>query len=185
MRAALALAFGAALLAEPRLPVETVATAFGCFAALDGTVAIVTAVGQRRHDGLALVLDGCAGLAVSLVALAWPGITTLGLLAVAVAWATVRGGAELYAAAALRRHCPREWWLQASAVALLVTAVVLATHPQDTTRDVEHVLGAVSCAAGALLACLGARLWSFRHGSRRIRRVLISDDVEPGQQQAA
>jgi uncharacterized membrane protein HdeD (DUF308 family) len=161
------------------------ATAFGCFAALDGTVAVVAAVQGRRRDGLALVLDGCTGLAVSAVVLAWPGIPTLGLLAVAVAWGVMRGGAELYASLALRRLCPREQLLPAAAAAVLVAAVVLATQPQDSAHDVQHVLGAAACAAGALLALFAARLWTFRHRSRRIRRVLIRDDFSPGQQQAA
>lgn len=185
VRAAFSLAFGAALLAAPDLRLPTLATAFGCFAAVDGAVAVVAAVEGRRDDGLALVLDGCAGLTVSAVVIGWPGISTLGLLAVAVAWAAVRGGSELFASVALRRHCPREQLLPAAAAAVLVAAVVLATHPQDSAHDIQRVLGAAACAAGALLTLFAARLWTFRHRSRRIRRVLISDDFSPGQQQAA
>lgn len=72
-----------------------------------------------------------------------------------------------------------------AAAAVLVAAVVLATHPQDRAHDIQRVLGAAACAAGALLTLFAARLWTFRHRSRRIRRVLISDDFSPGQQQAA
>lgn len=177
LRGTVAVALGAALLAERSMPVTLVAVAFGGFAVLDGTVTAAVAVAASGRDTWPLRLDALVGLAAGLVALAWPAIGALPLLALVAAWGTVRGGAQAWAAWGLHRQCPNEMTLLGAAVAVLAGAAVVAAHSAQGTLVVEHAMGTAVVAAGALLVVLAGRLWYWMRASRRIETMALGPEL--------
>jgi len=183
LRGAVAVALGAVLLTQRSMTVALVAVAFGGFAVLDGTVAAAMAVSAAGHDTWPLRLDAATGLAAGLVALAWPGIGALSLLALVVAWGAVRGGAEAWEAWGLHRQCPNELSLLGAAVAVLSGAAVVAAHSAQGTVVVTHAMGAAVVAAGGLLVVLAGRLWHWVRVSHRIETMVLG--TQPARRQRA
>jgi uncharacterized membrane protein HdeD (DUF308 family) len=176
--------FGAAVLARPDLSLQVLALAFGVFAVVDGTLGVLTALASDRHVWL-LAADGAAGLAGGLVVLAWPGVSTLALITIVSAWAASRGATEALAAWRLHRQCPREVTLGAAALAGLVAAVLLATHPGESVLSVGRQAGATVAAAGVLLGLLGVRLRLWVRASRRIHETLLGLSIGDRREQTA
>jgi uncharacterized membrane protein HdeD (DUF308 family) len=176
LRGVMAVALGAALLTERSMAVSLVAVAFGGFAVLDGTVAAAVAVAASGHDTWPLRLDAVVGLAAGLVALSWPGIAALPLLALVAAWAAARGGTQVWGAWGLHRQCPNEMTLLGAAVAVLSGAAVVAAHSSEGMVVLEHAMGAAVAAAGALLLVLAGRLWYWMRASRRIETMAIGPE---------
>jgi uncharacterized membrane protein HdeD (DUF308 family) len=176
--------FGAAVLARPDLSLQVLALAFGVFAVVDGTLGVLTALASDRHVWL-LAADGAAGLSGGLVVLAWPAVPTLALIIIVSAWAALRGVTEALAAWRLHRQCPREVTLGAAALAGLVAAALLATHPGESVRSVGREAGAAVAAAGVLLGLLGARLRLWVRASRRIHETLLGLSISDRREQTA
>ncbi|HEY7135733.1 MAG TPA: DUF308 domain-containing protein [Acidimicrobiia bacterium] len=176
--------FGAAVLAWSGLSLEVLALAFGVFAVVDGTLGLLTALASDRHVWL-LAADGAAGLAGGLVVLAWPGVPTLALVTVFSTWAVLRGATEGVAAWRLHRQCPREVTLGAAALAGLVAAALLASHPGESVLSSGRQAGASVAAAGLLLALLGVRLRLWVRASRRIHETLFGLAIGDRREQTA
>jgi uncharacterized membrane protein HdeD (DUF308 family) len=184
-RGASATAFGVALLVWPRLPLTVLALSFGAFALVDGTLSIVSAAVGGRRDAWVLLTEGTGGIVPALVALSWPAITTATLLVIVAAWCAVRGGAELWTARRLHRHCPNEPTLVGAAVTVLVSCIVLVAHPGQGPLDVERIAGAAAVAAGALLILFAARLWLWLRTSHHLAALVVGDAVRSGRERAA
>lgn len=177
LRGAVAVALGAVLLADRSLTVSLVAVAFGGFAVLDGTFAATVAVAANGRDTWPLRLDALVGLAAGLVALTWPGVGALALLALVTAWAAARGGAQGWAAWGLHRQCPNEMTLLGAALAALAGAAVVAAHSSEGVVVIEHAMGAAVAVAGGLLLVLAGRLWYWMHASRRIETMALGPEL--------
>jgi uncharacterized membrane protein HdeD (DUF308 family) len=176
--------FGAAVLARPDLSLDVLALAFGVFAVVDGTLGVLTALGSDRHVWL-LGADGAAGLSGGLIVLAWPGVPALALITIVSTWAASRGATEALAAWRLHRQCPREITLGAAAVAGLVAAALLATHPGESVLSIGRQAGATVAAAGVLLGLLGVRLRLWARASRRIHETLLGFAIGDRREQTA
>src|SRR6266566_8458533 len=113
IRGLLAVLFGLAAFVWPGLTLLVLVLLFGAYALVDGVIAVVVSLQERRVFARwwVLLLEGLVGIAAGIVAFVWPGITALALLYVIAAWAIVTGALEIAAAFSGRLPLPLEWTL--------------------------------------------------------------------------
>jgi uncharacterized membrane protein HdeD (DUF308 family) len=109
----------------------------------------------------ALLIDGLLGIAVGIVAFAWPGITALALLYLIAFWAILTGVLEVIAAIRLRKEIEGEWLLAISGVLSVLFGLALIVRPVTGALAVIWLIGAYSIAFGALMIVLGFRMRSW------------------------
>jgi uncharacterized membrane protein HdeD (DUF308 family) len=104
------------------------------------------------------VLRGAAALIFGLLALAWPGITLLFLVALFAAYALISGGAALVGAIR-NRSDDRHWWIVLLLGLASVAAGVLAIFmPALTALALVLLMGANAVVNGVLEIILAVRL---------------------------
>ena len=105
-----------------------------------------------------LVLRGTAALVFGVLALAWPGITLLVLVALFAAYALISGVATV-AGAIRARATDRRWWVLLLLGLVSVAAGVLAVFmPAITALALVLLMGANALVNGALEIILAVRL---------------------------
>ena len=169
LRGAIAILFGIFALLWPGISVAALVLLFAVFAFADGVFAIVAGVRGIRRDERwwAFLLEGFLGIAVAVLTVLWPAITTLALLFLIAAWAIATGLVEIAAAVRLRREIRGEWLLVLAGVASIAFGVLLALNPGAGALALLWVIGAYAIVFGALLIRLGFRLRAWlRHPPR-------------------
>jgi uncharacterized membrane protein HdeD (DUF308 family) len=106
----------------------------------------------------ALVLRGAAALVFGVLALAWPGITLLVLVALFAAYALISGVAAVVGAIRARAT-DRRWWLVLLLGLVSVAAGVLAVFvPAITALALVLLMGANALVSGVLEIVMAVRL---------------------------
>jgi uncharacterized membrane protein HdeD (DUF308 family) len=163
LRGVAALLFGLLALLWPGITLFALVLVFGAYVLADGVLTLVAAVRGREAPGDGpsgrgwLVAEGLAGIAIGVLALAWPGITALAALWIIAAWAVVTGVLEIVAAVRLRRELRREWLLALSGVLSVVFGVLLVVWPAAGVLALITLIGVAALAIGITLV-----LFSFR-----------------------
>lgn len=104
-----------------------------------------------------LELRGAAALVFGVLALAWPGVTLLLLVALFAAYAFVSGVATL--AGALRNRSERGWWLLLLlGLAGIAAAIVTLFYPGITALVLVVVMGVNAIFGGVLDIAMAIRL---------------------------
>jgi uncharacterized membrane protein HdeD (DUF308 family) len=104
------------------------------------------------------VLRGVVALAIGLAALAWPGLTMLGLVGLFAAFALL-GGAASVAGALQERRREEYWWLVLLIGLVGIGAGVIAVlHPQLTALVLVLIIAANAIVTGVLEISLAVRL---------------------------
>jgi uncharacterized membrane protein HdeD (DUF308 family) len=134
---------------------------FGAYAVVDGVFALIYAFGSGRPFRGMRVVEGLAGIALGVVALAWPGITTLALLYLIAAWAMVTGILEIVTAIGLRKVIDNEWLLGVSGLGSVIFGLILAVRPGAGALALIWLIGGYAIAFGVLLIALAIRLRVF------------------------
>ena len=118
VRGVLALIFGLAALVWPGLTLFVLVILFGVYALLDGVMAIIVAIEERRNTQQmwVLLLVGIVGIAAGVLTLVWPAITALALLYVIAGWAIVTGILQIASLFSGRLPVGREWMVALSGV---------------------------------------------------------------------
>ncbi|HXJ43810.1 MAG TPA: HdeD family acid-resistance protein [Bryobacteraceae bacterium] len=137
---------------------------FAAYALIDGLVALVTAfgAGRRGEHWWALLLTGIAGVATSVLAVVWPGVTLLFLVYLIAAWAILSGVLEISVAVKLRRHIHGEWLLIFAGIVTILFGVLLFAAPGPGAVVLTWWIGAYMLTSGILKVVLALRL---RHRS--------------------
>ena len=168
LRGLVALAFGLAVLVWPGIDARALAAVFGIFALVDGLV--LSGVAVVGHDVLEqwwlVLVEGVVGVAVGIVALAWPGIGGLRLLALLAAWAIVTGFFEVEAGVRLRRLAAGEVSLLAAGGLSLLGGIALIASPGDDPVAIAWAIGVFGIVYAGLLVLVAGRL---RHLARAAR----------------
>lgn len=166
-----AVLFGVLALAWPELTVLALTVLFGAYALVDGVVALCGAFvarGRAPGDRVWVALRGVAGIAVGLLTLLWPAITTLALLYLIAAWAAVVGVVEIVAAVRRRRQLRHEWLLALSGLLAVVFAVLLVVWPAAGALTLVTLIGAYALVFGVLALASAFRL---RRQHREVGRM--------------
>ncbi|MFN7112551.1 MAG: HdeD family acid-resistance protein [Brevundimonas sp.] len=158
IRGVATLLFGLLTLAWPDVTLLSLVILYGCFALLDGGVALGTALTGGKGSRWMMALTGVIGIAAGAVALFWPGMTAVVLVLIIGWWSVFRGVFEIIAAIRLRREIPNEWMLILSgAVSILFGLAVLAA-PGAGALALLWLIGGWAVVIGVLLVALSFKL---------------------------
>lgn len=159
LRGICSILFGVLAFAWPGVTLVTLVLLYGCFALVDGGLAIAGAVtggGEAPRWWLAIV--GAVGIAAGLVAFAWPGMTAIVLVLVLAAWAIGIGIMHIIGAIKLREEIQHEWLLLASGIISVIFGLMLAIKPGAGALALVFVIASYAILEGVLLVLLSLRL---------------------------
>lgn len=167
LRGAVAILFGLMAWIWPGITVWALVILFGAYALVDGVFALVAAIrGGPGQSRAWLAVTGVAGVAAGIVALVWPGITSLALLMVIAAWAVITGVFEIVAAIALRREIEGEAWYILSGAVSIIFGFLLFIWPVSGVLAVIWMIGFFSILFGIVMVATAFRLKKLAEGYR-------------------
>lgn len=160
LRGVIAILFGLSAFLWPDLTWLSLVLLFGVYALIDGVIAIATGFTHVKESTRwwAFVLEGLVSIGAGVVALMWPGLTTIVLIFMIGAWAILTGILEIAAAIRLRHEITNEWWLALGGLLSIAVGVMLILQPAAGGLAVIWIIGAYAITFGVLLILLGFRV---------------------------
>ena len=160
LRGLVAVLFGVAAFVWPGLTTLALVIMFGVYALVDGLFAVVTGLThiQDTPRWWVFLLEGLVGIIAGVVAVLFPAVATLALLALVAAWAIITGVLEIAAAIRLRREIANEWFLALGGVLSIGLGLLLIFRPLAGGLALIWTIGAYALIFGVLLISLGFRL---------------------------
>lgn len=162
LRGVAAILFGIAAFVWPGPTLFALIILFGLYALIDGFIAVATSVSHSKDSPRwwVFLIEGLVGVVIGIVALVWPGLTTLALLGMIAAWSIITGVLEIAAAIRLRRAITNEWMLALGGILSIALGVVLLLQPLAGTLIIVWTMGAYAIISGVLWVILGFQLRS-------------------------
>lgn len=168
-RGILLILFGAFSVLAPSFALFVFAVAFAAFSFFDGVLSLIAGLRSARNDGRhwgGMVLSGIAGIAVGVLFVLFPLVSTLAYATVIVwlvaLWAVLTGALEISAAMRLRKEIEGEWLLALSGLlsVLLGGALVwmLYANPAATLLSVAWLIAIYAAVSGVALIFLAMRM---------------------------
>jgi uncharacterized membrane protein HdeD (DUF308 family) len=160
LRGLIALLFGLVVLFWPSLVLTVLSILFGLYAAVDGAITLVPALrspdrGTRRTLPLA---EGVVGIIAGLVALLWPGLTSIGLVFVIAVWAVATGVLKILTAILLRAEVQNGWILAGSGALSALFGVLLVALSRSDVPFLAPFIGGFAVVVGLALIVFAFRL---------------------------
>jgi uncharacterized membrane protein HdeD (DUF308 family) len=109
-----------------------------------------------------IVLEGAAGIILSLLTFRSPDLTALIVLSFIAAWSIITGIFEIATAARLRKMISNEWLLILSGVVSIIFGTRLITQPGAGAISIVWLLGAYALLFGILTLMLAFRMRGMR-----------------------
>lgn len=164
LRGLAALAFGAITLAWPGVTVLSLLMVFAAYALLGGGVSVVGAFSNRKHGGdwWALLLLGICGLAVGILTIVYPLLTTFALIVMIGVNALVSGVFDIVLAIRLRKVIHGEWLLVLNAVISILFGILILVFPAAGTFALVWMIGVYALLTGILLLTLAWRAYKLK-----------------------
>ncbi|KAB8057663.1 HdeD family acid-resistance protein [Janthinobacterium sp. FT14W] len=164
LRGLAALAFGAITLAWPGVTVLSLLMVFAAYALLGGGVSVVGAFSNRKHGGdwWALLLLGICGLAVGILTIVYPLLTTFALIVMIGVNALVSGVFDIVLAVRLRKVIRGEWLLVLNAVISILFGILILVFPAAGTFALVWMIGVYALLTGILLLTLAWRAYRLK-----------------------
>jgi uncharacterized membrane protein HdeD (DUF308 family) len=166
LRGIIALALGILALLFPGVTITFAAIFFAAYLIVDGVLAVVAGIraAEAHRRWWPFALEGLIGVAAGIVALIWPAVTIVVLVALVAAWAILSGLAMLIPAFRLPRGSGRGWLIFSGAVSLLLGIVILI-QPAAGVFYIVLSIGIYAIIFGIGLIALGLHVRRL-HGSR-------------------
>jgi uncharacterized membrane protein HdeD (DUF308 family) len=160
LRGALAIAFGAAMLALPGLALATLVLLFGGYALAEGLFNAAGAFRASRagERWLPLLLESLVSIAVGALAIFHPRLTLLTAVYLIAFWSVTTGVFEIAAAVRLRKVIEGEWLLALAGVASIAFGALLLVAPGVGALTIALWVGAYATLFGATLVGVALRL---------------------------
>jgi uncharacterized membrane protein HdeD (DUF308 family) len=176
-RGVIALILGILAIFFPFSALTAFAFLFALFAFVDGVSLLVTGIAGATHHRerwWGLIVAGLVGIAVGVIYIAWPALSTVSyavvFLAVIAVWAIANGLAQISAAIRLRREIEGEWLLAVAGIFSILLGIailaVTAAVPGASLLSVGLIIGFYALIAAVVLIGLAFRL---RGHKRRVR----------------
>jgi uncharacterized membrane protein HdeD (DUF308 family) len=148
LRGVFAIILGLIALIFPGIALLALIFVFGAYALIDGILAVVVAITERRYLPRWgwLVVEGVAGIILGIVAFVWPGETALILLYIVAIWAVITGVMELAAAFTVGN-----WLLGLAGALSIVFGIILFVHPGAGLLSLLWLLGIYAIIFGVVL----------------------------------
>jgi len=160
LRGLIALLFGLVVLFWPSLVLTALSILFGIYAAVDGAITLVPALrspdrGTRRTLPLA---EGAVGIIAGLVALLWPGLTSIGLVYIIALWAVATGVLKILTAILLRAEVQNGWILAGSGALSALFGILLVALSRSDVPFLAPFVGGFAVVVGLALIVFAFRL---------------------------
>jgi uncharacterized membrane protein HdeD (DUF308 family) len=164
LRGIVAVLFGILANTRPGITMAVLVLLFGIYAVVDGSFALLAAIGGWRHreDRWLLLLEGFIGIGAGILTLRAPGITTVALLFFIAVWALATGVLRIVAAIRLRKEITGEFWLALSGIASVVFAFLVMMNPAAGALAIAWLIGWYALFLGAMLVMLSIKLHNIR-----------------------
>lgn len=160
LRGLIAVLFGVVAIVWPGITLGALVLLFGAFALVDGVFTVIAAI--RRVGEYArwwmLLIEGLVGIGAGIIAIVWPGLTTLALLYIIAFWAILTGAFEIIAAIRLRKEIEGELLLGLGGLLSIIFGIVLIAFPISGALAVVWLIGIYAIIFGVFLIGLGLRL---------------------------
>lgn len=171
LRGVIAIAFGAAAIFWPAITLVTLAALFAAFALLAGVIWMFGALRNRAGDKRwwVLLLLGAFSVAVGVVAILYPALTTLALIVLVGANALVTGIYDVIVALRVRKHIKGELLLVLNGIASIAFGAIVLLFPAGAgALALAWLIGIYAIFTGAMLVALSlnVRSWSRLNAPR-------------------
>jgi len=160
VRGIIAVLFGLAALIWPSLTIGTLVIVFGAYVVVDGIFAIVDGFTSRDSNDRwwVEILIGIAGIVAGGWAMAYPGLTAIGMMYFIAAWWLVTGVLQIILAIRVRKEISNEWMLILSGALSAILGVVFLMFPGSGALSLIWVVGIYAIFFGILLIVLAFKL---------------------------
>jgi uncharacterized membrane protein HdeD (DUF308 family) len=162
LRGLAAILFGVLTLLVPGLTLLVLVLLFGIYSLADGLFTLLLAWRRARISSQSrwwtLLLEGLLSVGVGIVALVWPGISSLALLYLIAIWSVGTGVLEIFSALRLRRQITGEGFLILQGVLSVLFGLALVVFPASGALVIAWLIGFYALLIGALLLALAFRL---------------------------
>lgn len=160
VRGIIAVIFGLAALIWPSLTIGTLVIVFGAYVVVDGIFAIVDGFTSRNSNDRwwVEILIGIAGIVAGGWAMAFPGLTAIGMMYFIAAWWLVTGVLQIILAIRVRKEITNEWMLILSGALSTILGVVFLLFPGSGALSLIWVVGIYAIFFGILLIVLAFKL---------------------------
>jgi uncharacterized membrane protein HdeD (DUF308 family) len=157
LRGLLAIVLGALAFTQPFVTLSVVVMAFAIYCLVEGIASLFAAITGWRHreNRMLLVLEGIVGIAVAIITLRTPAITTTIIMAFIAVWALVTGVLRIVEGVQLRREIRGEAFLIIGGLVSIAFAVLVLLRPFVGAIAVVRVLGAYAVILGLTELFLG------------------------------
>ena len=163
LRGVFAIIFGVLAWVWPGITLIALIYLFAAYSLIDGVtslIAIFSEGGRTRWFGL--LLEGVLGIGAAIVAIAWPGLTTLAFAYFIGAWAVISGVLKIVTAIRLRQEIDNEWWIGLSGLLSIVFGIILFVAPGAGVLSILWLIGIWAIVIGVFLIMAGFRLRSAK-----------------------
>ncbi|MEV4800871.1 HdeD family acid-resistance protein [Nonomuraea sp. NPDC049421] len=165
VRGIAAVIFGILALIWPGLTLLALVIFFGAYALVSGIFALFAGFRHGARSRAWLIFSGIIGIVAGLVALAWPGITSIALLFVVAVWAIVSGVSEIVAGIQLRKRIDNEWLLILGGALSVIFGVLLLARPGAGLLSLAWLIGIFAVLYGIAMIALAFRVKNFTSGA--------------------
>src|SRR5574339_450652 len=164
LRGVLGILFGIAAFVWPGITLLTLIILFGVYAIVDGAVAVGTGLSRTKDSPRwwTFLVEGLLSIGAGVVALIWPGVTTLVLIYIIAGWAIFTGILEIVATIRLRHEITNEWMLALGGLISVALGVLLFFQPAAGSLAIVWTIASYAVIFGVLLVVLGFRLRNWR-----------------------
>ncbi|WP_024793368.1 HdeD family acid-resistance protein [Tomitella biformata] len=160
VRGILAILFGVVAVIWPGITVWALVIVFGVYTLVDGIMLATHAIRDRadlKSWGV-LLAAGAVSIAVGLIAMFWPSITTVALLYVIAFYAIVFGVLGMMSAAAHRNSANSGWgWPLAAAAISVIFGLILVIFPNTSIISLAVLAGVWAIIFGILMLFIAFR----------------------------
>jgi len=160
LRGVVAILFGLAAFLWSGLTLQVLIALFGVFVLLDGLFTIAIAFNTRKvyTRWWGFLLQGIVGVAVGIIAFAWPAVTATAMLYMIAFWAIAIGSLELMAGIGICRDVDGGWLLGSGGFLTILLGVALLVWPGAALLSMIWLIGAYAIFFGVVLIAFGFKL---------------------------
>ena len=175
VRGIAAILFGIAAFAWPGLTIWALVMLFAAYAIVDGASMIV--FGRRLGNWFWYALAGLVSMAAGVIAIAWPGITSMALLWVIAAWAILSGIFQIMSGIEIRKAVEGEWVLYVGGALAILFGLMLFFRPGAGALSVVWLIGTFMILFGILQVILSFKLKGL-HGDVKDFKEAVQDRMD-------
>ncbi len=163
LRGIIAILFGLAVIIFPISAIIVLVYLFGAYALVDGIVAIVVSLEERRgfRRWWLLLIEGLIGVIIGILTFVSPIGTAFALLLFIAAWAVITGIVEIVSAFSVRTSVAQEWALGIGGALSLLLGILLFLRPGAGIFTIVLLIGFYAIMFGVLLL---VRAFQLRSG---------------------